>query len=246
MQDQIIATCFFMSMIIINPINSKSISNQETLFLEQKQYLGMKIALRDPKPLEISQREESIFSLLQNEFENDKGEFLVSPTYLESVLSTVQNNRLKENAEKRGVVSELQLNSNATSPFLQNNNTDDSRKSKIMENEDDELFLPPSVLKQEEIMSIPSKRFLNELAKSKYAEQNVVLKHAEDKKRSLSLPKTLKIRIKVAYDQSFNDLIRSFNYSPTFILRYMTQLLKQIFQLPGLDTIIEPEVSTGN
>ena len=243
-QQQTITAFLIISVLCINRINCKSISNIETSSINQNSHLGMMIALHDPKPLKISKFEESIFSLLKNEIANDKDEIFSKSKLIKSVFSRTEQNKFDANEETRGIASEFIPDINATNPFQQNY-TNSANKSKLIEDKDDELFLPPSVLKQEEMISIPSKRYISDSANSKSTEQNIILKHLEDKKRSLELPKTLKIRIKVAYDQSFDNLIRSLNYSPSFILRYMTQLLKQIFQLPGLDTKIEPEVSTG-
>ena len=243
-QQQTITAFLIISVLCINRINCKSISKIETSSINQNSHLGMMIALHDPKPLKISKFEESIFSLLKNEIANDKDEIFSKSKLIKSVFSRTEQNKFDANEETRGIASEFIPDINATNPFQQNY-TNSANKSKLIEDKDDELFLPPSVLKQEEMISIPSKRYISDSANSKSTEQNIILKHLEDKKRSLELPKTLKIRIKVAYDQSFDNLIRSFNYSPSFILRYMTQLLKQIFQLPGLDTKIEPEVSTG-
>ena len=243
-REQTIAAFLITFVLCVNKTNCKSISKIEAAFINQNSQLGMMIALHDPKPLKISKFEQSIFSLLKNEIANDKDEILSKSKLIKRVFSMTEQNKFDANEETRGIASEFKPDINATNLFQQND-TNNANKSKLIEEKDDELFLPPSVLKQEEIISIPSKRYISKSANSKSTEQNVVLKHSEDKKRNLELPKTLKMRIKVAYDQSFNDLIRSFNYSPSFILRYMTQLLKQIFQLPGLDTTIEPDVSTG-
>ena len=243
-QEQTITAFLIIFVLCINKTNCKSVSRIEAPSINQNSQLGMMIALHDPKPLKISKFEESIFSLMKNDIRNYKDEILSKSDLIKRVFSRTEQNKFEANEKTRGIVSDFKPDINATNPFQQND-TNNANKSKLLEDKDDELFLPPSVLKQEEIISIPSKRYISDSANSKSTEQNVVLKHSEDKKRSLELPKTLKIRIKVAYDQSFNDLIRSFNYSPSFILRYMTQLLKQIFQLPGLGTKIEPEVSTG-
>ena len=243
-QQQTIAAFLIIIVLCINKTNCKSISKIEDASINPNSQLGMMIALHDPKSLKISELEESIFSLLKNEIANDKNEIISKSKLIKRTLSMTEQIKFDANEETRGIASQFKPHINATNPFQQND-TNNVNKSKLIEDKDDELFLPPSVLKQEEIISIPSKRYISKSTNSKSTEQNVVLKHSEDKKRSLELPKTLKVRIKVAYDQSFNDLIRSFNYSPSFILRYMTQLLKQIFQLPGLNTTIEPEVSTG-
>ena len=228
---------------------AKSISIEDNENSYSRSEMGMKVVLKDPTPLEISQFEKSIFPSLMKAFEDEKSDIVeISQTKI-NTLSKLSSNKIGSKDGIRGLATKLKPNNkteitNLLLQIMMTDQTDDDRKTKIMEDENDELILPPSVLKQEENMTIPSKRFTSDFVKSKFTEK-AVLKASESKKRSTSLPKTLKIRIKVVYDQSFNDLIRSFNYSPEFILSYLTQLLKQIFQLPGLETTIQPEVSSG-
>ena len=229
---------------------AKSILNEDNENLYTRSEMGMKVALLDPTPLEISQFEKSIFPSLVKAFEDEKSDIVDITNTMTNTLSKLSSNKIGSKDGIRGLATKLKPNNkteitNLLLQIMMTDQTDDDRKTKIMEDENDELILPPSVLKQEENMTIPSKRFTSDFVKSKFPKK-AVLKALESKKRSTSLPKTLKIRIKVAYDQSFNDLIRSFNYSPEYILKYLTLLLKQIFQLPGLNSTILPEVSSGN
>ena len=61
----------------------------------------------------------------------------------------------------------------------------------------------------------------------------------------LALPKNLKLRLKVVYDQSFHDLMRGLKLWPVNAINYMANMVKEIFVLPGLDTILELDVAGG-
>ena len=59
------------------------------------------------------------------------------------------------------------------------------------------------------------------------------------------LPKNLKLRLKVVYDQSFHDLMRRLNLWPVNAINYMANMVKEIFVLPGLDTTLALDVAGG-
>ena len=250
MEKYIMTTYFVACICCVTYTNAKSISNVDNENPYSRSKMGMKVALQDPTPLEISQFEKSIFPSLMKALEDEKSDNVDITKTIMNTLSKSSSDEIGLKDGTRGLATKLKPNNktditNLLLQIMMTDQTDDDRKTEVMEDKNDELILPPSVLKQEENMTIPSKHFTSDFIKSKFPKQ-AVLKALESKKRSASVPKTLKIRIKVVYDQSFNDLIRSFNYSPEFILRYLTQLLKQIFQLPGLDTTIQPEVSSGS
>ena len=108
--------------------------------------------------------------------------------------------------------------------------------------EKDELNPPKYVKEQEEWQANVSQSKFNMAAqiKSKFNRQTG---NSQDTKAHL--PTNLKVRVKVAYDQSFHNLMSTYNISPAYALWYLTELVKQIFALPGLQTKIKLEISSG-
>ena len=82
-----IFTTYIITILCVDKINGKSISKLDTNWDQRgttlgpplgpnweplrRSEMGMKVALQDPKPLEISQLEESVFSSLKHIFEDE-------------------------------------------------------------------------------------------------------------------------------------------------------------------------------
>ena len=117
----------------------------------------------------------------------------------------------------------------------------------VEDDDSDELTLPPYVEEQEEEeLGTSARAMLERMMKRKEVRIKNRDNDKEYQKRGVSLPSKLKVKIKIAYDQSFSDLISQFNLSPAVSFWYLTKYLKKIFDFPGLGTKINLDVSRGN
>jgi hypothetical protein len=142
----------------------------------------------------------------------------------------------------RGSVMPLDLFFNNTK-MITNNDTKSGNDTEVEEDDNDELNLPPYVQEEEDKDTFLTQRLLSKITSLKSLKSQI---DEKVQKREETLPKHLRIGVKVGYDQSFHNLITGYGYSPAYILWYLSELLKQIFALPGLDTKIEVDVSSGN
>ena len=219
---------------------------------DEEPSIAMKFALDNPVPLSMS-----LFEKLFLPYLNSNSPIELDDTLHMTVSSMeMANRRYRKTAavdkrnkkEARKHVKSLfpsLVEFNATS----HNATMNVNDTGVEEEENDELVLPPYVEKQEEEGAYASN--ITTKSKTRRNKYDTINQGSgfDEQKNVRNLPENLKIRIKVAYDQSFHNLMTSYNISPATALRYLSQILKQIFDkevIPGLDTNIEVDVSSGN
>ena len=220
---------------------------------ESEFILGEKVALNAPKPLEVSRLEKSVLmSFKQAHYPSKKmglRNFLKYPKPKDTKYNSIGDVELQSLLrQKKNMSSEPLLNfeDNGTSVSM-NNNPLIGNHTLVEDDDSDELTLPPYVEEQEEEELGTSTRGMLEIMMKR---KEVRMKNRDiDKEyheRGVTLPSNLNVKIKVAYDQSFSDLISQFNLSPAVSFWYLTKYLKKIFSFPGLGTRIDLDVSTGN
>ena len=220
---------------------------------ESEFFLGEKVALDAPKPLEVSRLERSVLMSFKHAYNPSKSMGLRSilkyPKLKDLKYNSIDDLRLQSLYRQRKNMTSVPLlnfEDNGTSVSM-NNNPLIGNHTLVEDDDSDELTLPPYVEEQEEEeLGTSTRGMLERMMKRKEVRMKNRDIDKEYHERGVALPSNLNVKIKVAYDQSFSDLITQFNLSPAVSFWYLTKYLKKIFDFPGLGTKIHLDVSRGN
>ena len=220
---------------------------------ESEFILGEKVALNAPKPLEVSRLEKSVLMSFKHAYNPNKSiglrKLLKYPKPKDSKYDSIDDLRLQSLSRQKKNISSVPLlnfQDNDTSVSM-NDDLLIGNHTLVEDDDSDELTLPPYVEEQEEEeLGTSARAMLERMMKRKEVRIKNGDNDKEYQKRGVSLPSKLKVKIKIAYDQSFSDLITQFNLSPAVSFWYLTKYLKKIFDFPGLGTKIHLDVSRGN
>ena len=220
---------------------------------ESEFILGEKVALDAPKPLEVSRLEKSVLMSFKHAHHPSKKmglrKLLKYPKPKDTKYNSIGDVQLQSLPRQKKNISSVPLlnfEDNGTSVSM-NNNPLIGNHTLVEDDDSDELTLPPYVEEQEEEeLGTSARAMLERMMKRKEARMKNRDIDQEHHERGVPLPSNLKVKIKIAYDQSFADLISQFNLSPAVSFWYLTKYLKKIFDFPGLGTKIQLDVSRGN
>ena len=220
---------------------------------ESKFILGEKVALDAPKPLDVSRLEKLVLMSFEHANHPRKRmglrKIFKYPKLKDLKYKSIDDIRLQSLPRQKknmSLVPLLDFKDNNSSVSI-NNNLLIGNHTLVEDDDSDELTLPPYVEEQEEEeLGTSTRGMLERMMKSKEVRIRTVAIDKENQERGVTLPSNLKVKIKIAYDQSFSDLISQFNLSPAVSFWYLTKYLKKIFDFPGLGTKIHLDVSRGN
>ena len=220
---------------------------------ESEFFLGEKVALDAPKPLKMSRLEKLVLMSFKHAYNPSKNmglrKLLKFPKPKDSKYNSIDDLRLRSLFRQKKNMSSVPLlnfEDNDTSVSM-NNDLLIGNHTLVEDDDSDELTLPPYVeVQEEEELGTSARAMLERMMKRKEVRMKNGDIDEEYQKRGVTLPSKLKVKIKIAYDQSFSDLISQFNLSPAVSFWYLTKYLKKIFDFPGLGTKIHLDVSRGN
>ena len=216
-------------------------------FSHENPVLGFQLSLDNPKHLEISPFEKSMLTSLNRNFEESdvRSELEIHKkmknVHYRKIAKLTLDNALGKK-KIRGSVMPLDLDFNITK-MIANNDAKSENDTEMQEDDNDALRLPSYVQEQEDNGTFLPGRLLSKITAMKSLKPQL---DEKVQKREQTLPEHLKIRVKIGYDQSFHNLFTGYGYYPPYIIWYLSELLKQIFALPGLGTKIEIDASSGN